>query len=241
MAADRATWSLKALGRVLTMLALCQVAAARDGVSQPSDAPSATAPDLPAAGRSTGLPVPRFVSLGADQVNLRYGPGREYPVSWVLARRGLPVEIIAEFDAWRKVRLHDATRAGSMRSLLSSPAHHRDQGRARRAAPHAAADAPGGAAPEPGVIGELLECEGGLVPRGNRRSSRLAATQAFWGRCPARFCISLADTPSGFGSTQANDHLDPVDLGAERRRRQATDLDVGVGDVRQRAALSSKK
>ena len=64
--------------------------------------------------------MPRFVSLGADQVNLRYGPGREYPVSWVLARKGLPVEIIAEFDAWRKVRLHDDAEGWIHASLLSS-------------------------------------------------------------------------------------------------------------------------
>lgn len=47
----------------------------------------------------------RFVSLGADRVNLRYGPGREYPISLLLARKGLPVEIVAEFDTWRNFRL----------------------------------------------------------------------------------------------------------------------------------------
>jgi SH3-like domain-containing protein len=184
MAADRATWSLKALGRVLTMLALCQVAATRDGVSQPSDAPSATAPDLPASGRSTGLPVPRFVSLGADQVNLRYGPGREYPVSWVLARKGLPVEIIAEFDAWRKVRLHDDDEGWIHASLLSSRRTIviMDELAGLRRTP--TDDARVVLRAEPGVIGELLECQEDWchVEIAGRRG--WLRPQAFWGARP---------------------------------------------------------
>jgi SH3-like domain-containing protein len=184
MAADRARCSLKALGRVLTMLALCQVAAARDGVSQPSDTPSATAPDLPAGGRSTGLPVPRFVSLGADQVNLRYGPGREYPVSWVLARKGLPVEIIAEFDAWRKVRLHDDDEGWIHASLLSSRRTIviMEELAGLRRTP--ADDARVVLRAEPGVIGELLECQEDWchVEIAGRRG--WLRPQAFWGALP---------------------------------------------------------
>jgi SH3-like domain-containing protein len=72
------------------------------------------------AGRATGLPLPRFVSLGADQVNLRFGPGEGYPIAWILAREGLPVEIVEEFDTWRKVRLHDGDLGWIHASLLSS-------------------------------------------------------------------------------------------------------------------------
>lgn len=52
----------------------------------------------------TGLPVPRFVSLRANQVNLRTGPGTRYPVEWVFLKSDLPVEIIEEFEHWRKIR-----------------------------------------------------------------------------------------------------------------------------------------
>src|SRR5262249_28295400 len=45
----------------------------------------------------SGLPVPRYASLKADKVNLRRGPGTEYPTSWVFQRLGLPVEVINEF------------------------------------------------------------------------------------------------------------------------------------------------
>lgn len=52
----------------------------------------------------TGLPLPRFVSITAARVNLRMGPGRQYPIAWILQRRHLPVEIIGEFEHWRKIR-----------------------------------------------------------------------------------------------------------------------------------------
>ena len=52
----------------------------------------------------SGLPIPRFVSLRSNQVNLRTGPGLRYPVEWVYLKNDLPVEIIAEFDTWRQIR-----------------------------------------------------------------------------------------------------------------------------------------
>ena len=52
----------------------------------------------------TGLPLPRFVSLRSNQVNLRTGPGFRYPVEWVYLKSDLPVEITAEFENWRKTK-----------------------------------------------------------------------------------------------------------------------------------------
>jgi SH3-like domain-containing protein len=59
------------------------------------------------AGTATGLPLPRFVSLKADVVNARVGPGGEYQIAWVFRRAGLPVEVLAEYDIWRQVRDSD--------------------------------------------------------------------------------------------------------------------------------------
>ncbi len=50
------------------------------------------------------LPLPRFAALRNDEVNMRAGPGFRYPIEWIFKRRGLPVEITAEYDIWRKVR-----------------------------------------------------------------------------------------------------------------------------------------
>ena len=59
-------------------------------------------------GRSTGLPVPRFVSLG-DKANLRKGPGQQYTIDWILRTQHQPLEIIGEYKKWRQVRdLHGA-------------------------------------------------------------------------------------------------------------------------------------
>ena len=52
----------------------------------------------------SGLPVPRYVSLKSDQVNVRVGPGKRYPIQWVYNRAQLPVQIIEEFAHWRKIR-----------------------------------------------------------------------------------------------------------------------------------------
>ena len=135
------------LGRVrVALLALLALAAAPQvGLGQ--------------AGRTTGLPLPRFVSLGSDRVNLRFGPGQQYPIQWILAREGLPVEIIEEFDTWRKVRLHDGDQGWIHGSLLSSRRTIvvAEQIRELRRSPDASARVLLRA--QPGVIGELLDCE----------------------------------------------------------------------------------
>ena len=73
-----------------------------------------------AVGRSTsGLPLPRFVSLKADRVNLRSGPGTDYPTSWVYRQAGLPVEVIKEYESWRQVRDSEGATGWILQSLLS--------------------------------------------------------------------------------------------------------------------------
>jgi len=71
------------------------------------------------ASEDTGLPLPRFASVRADRVNLRTGPGVQYPVDWVYQRQGLPVEIIAEYRTWRKVRDWQSTQGWVHQSMLS--------------------------------------------------------------------------------------------------------------------------
>lgn len=65
------------------------------------------------------LPLPRFASLAADEVNIRKGPGLRYPIEWVIRREGLPVEIIREFDTWREIRDHAGDSGWVHQSLLS--------------------------------------------------------------------------------------------------------------------------
>ena len=70
-------------------------------------------------GPVTKLPMPRFASLKTDRVNLREGPSKEHATKWVYERAGLPVEITAEFEIWRKVRDLEGIEGWVLHSLLS--------------------------------------------------------------------------------------------------------------------------
>jgi len=68
---------------------------------------------------STGLPIPRFVSLSKQITNVRAGPGQQYPIRWVYKKQGLPVEVILEYDHWRKIRDHEGSEGWVYKTLIS--------------------------------------------------------------------------------------------------------------------------
>ncbi len=67
----------------------------------------------------SGLPLPRFASLKSGKVNVRVGPGTDFKINWLYQRQGLPMEIIQEFDNWRKVRDPEGNEGWVLHSLLS--------------------------------------------------------------------------------------------------------------------------
>jgi SH3-like domain-containing protein len=67
----------------------------------------------------SGQPLPRFVSLKSPRVNMRKGPGEDYAVSWIYTRPGLPVEVVQEFDNWRRIRDSDGTEGWVFQGLLT--------------------------------------------------------------------------------------------------------------------------
>ena len=71
------------------------------------------------SGPASGLQVPRFVSLKSDRVNVRGGPTKDHDVAWVFTRSGLPVEITAEFENWRRIRDGEGAEGWVYHSLLS--------------------------------------------------------------------------------------------------------------------------
>ncbi len=111
-------------------------------------------------GRSTGLPIPRFVSLDARQreVNVRFGPGQQYPINWVFTRPGVPLEIIAEFDNWRKIKDYEGAEGWISARLLSGRRTIMIQGEVRDLRRTAGERARVLLRAESGVIGRLLEC-----------------------------------------------------------------------------------
>jgi SH3-like domain-containing protein len=119
----------------------------------------AVAPALAAEDEANAPKVPRFVSLDADKVNLRTGPGQRYPIDWVLTRRDMPVEVIAQFENWRRIRQWDGTTGWVQQNLLTGKRHaivakgdvrpvHRQPDPASALVARA----------EPGVISRLTEC-----------------------------------------------------------------------------------
>lgn len=129
-------------------------------VATPAPAPPPEpAKEAPDKGSVTGLPLPRFASLRADEVNMRAGPGTRYPIEWVYKRRDLPVEIEREFEVWRLVQdpdgtkgwVHQATLTGR-RSFIVGAA----DATLRRSAEDDAAPV---AILKPGVIGHIRTCD----------------------------------------------------------------------------------
>jgi len=157
-----------------------------------------------AIGRSTGLPVPRFVSLDRNQteVNVRFGPGQQYPINWVFTRPGVPLEIIAEFDNWRKIKDHEGAEGWISARLLSGRRTIMIQSSLRNLRRTAGNRARVLLRAEPGVIGQLLECRESWY----RGSARLAATRRVLGH-PSQRIVSITDSPEGGFVERANKAL----------------------------------
>jgi SH3-like domain-containing protein len=124
----------------------------------------AGAPALAGGDPTSGLPVPRFVSLKTDRVNVRGGPDKDHDVSWIYTRVGWPVEITAEFENWRRIRDHDGTEGWVYHSLLSGKrmAAVQLKSKADLAALHAKPDAQSAvtAQLQSGVLGTVKHCNG---------------------------------------------------------------------------------
>lgn len=142
------------------------------------------------AGSVTGLPIPRYVSLKSDRVNLREGPSKDHRTSWVFQRAGLPVEITAEFETWRRVRDADGSEGWVLHSLLSGR-------RTALVAPwskvkdevftlHASADAGSAvtARLQPGVIVNVVNCANSWCRVGVAKMNGYIKQERLWGVYP---------------------------------------------------------
>jgi SH3-like domain-containing protein len=132
----------------------------------------------------SGLPLPRFVSLKSAKVNVRRGPSSDHGVAWVFQRKGLPVEITAEFDNWRRIRDSEGTEGWILQQMLSGKRtiyihgvavdmHEEPDGKSAVLASLA-----------PGVSGEVEECSGAwcLVSAGGYDG--YVAQEKLWGVYP---------------------------------------------------------
>jgi SH3-like domain-containing protein len=117
-----------------------------------------------AAGSASGLPVPRYVSLKSDRVNVRSGPTKDHDVAWVFTKPGLPVEVTAEFENWRRIRDSEGSEGWVYHSLLSGKrtavvtARAKDQLIAVSERPVEEGDVT--AQLQPGVVAQVKHCDG---------------------------------------------------------------------------------
>jgi SH3-like domain-containing protein len=104
--------------------------------------------------------LPRFVSLRSDLVNLRVGPGENYPIEWVLTRKEMPVEIVREFEHWRMIRDWQGTEGWVHERMLTAKRAVAVKGAVRvlHRLPDPASEIVARA--EPGVFARLIECRG---------------------------------------------------------------------------------
>lgn len=173
---------------VLAFRVLCaaMLAAALVGAGRaPAAEAVATAPEPPARGAVTNMQLPRFVSMRAETANARRGPSLNHRVDWTFLRRGLPLEVTAEYGNWRRVR--DAEGAGGWvhHTLLSGARTALVRGEGPTAL---RADAGEGAAlrafAEPGVVARLEACEGAWCRISADGVEGWAPRAALWGMRP---------------------------------------------------------
>jgi SH3-like domain-containing protein len=108
----------------------------------------------------SGLPVPRFVSLRSPHINVRVGPGKDYPIEWVYVRANLPVEIIAEFENWRKIKDIEGSEGWVHQSMLSGTRHALIQKQIHDVKDKPAIDSRVLAQIEPDVMVRVQKCQG---------------------------------------------------------------------------------
>lgn len=108
----------------------------------------------------TGPALPLFATLRAETVNLRTGPGEQYPIEWVYTRKGLPVEVVAKYDVWRKVRDWQGTEGWVHQRMIAGNRAVIVRGEVRSIHGSPDGKSPVVARAEPGVVAKLLECQG---------------------------------------------------------------------------------
>jgi Uncharacterized protein conserved in bacteria len=142
---------------------LCAFSVALTALSLPqAGGKAALAADKPtnAQRKGSGLPIPRFASLRSDEVNVRTGPGSRYPIDWMFKRKAMPVEIVAEYENWRKIRDWQGASGWVHQSLLTGKRSFIISGKAASLHKTPAASADVVARLEPEVMGEIRSCAG---------------------------------------------------------------------------------
>lgn len=134
--------------------------------AKPAPALPAAVPTPPAAAPAAETPKPpdlkptiHFAALRAEKVNLRSGPSADFPIQWVYVRRGLPVEVVANFDIWRKIRDSEGTEGWVNQQMLTGRRSILVAGAVRDLRHDPKPDGAVVAKLEPGVVASVAKCD----------------------------------------------------------------------------------
>src|SRR5215470_7770546 len=171
-----------------TVLAALMLAAGVAGFMAGFDPISAwSANDVP-TGSVSGLPIPRFVSLKSDRVNARSGPNKDQEVRWVYTHAGMPVEITAEFENWRRIRDWEGAEGWVYHSLLSGKrmAVVVPKTKNELVPLYQSADSESGVAAklQSGVLGALKTCDGTWCQFSGKGFDGFVRQERLWGAYP---------------------------------------------------------
>lgn len=161
---------------LIVLMLMASPAAAQQAIT--ADPPPPTSTD--ALKYRSGLPVPRFASLRSSKANLRSGPGKQYPVMWVFVRPGTPLEVLAEWNVWRKVRDADGTEGWMNRAMLATERTIQITGERRDLHARPDAGSPVVLRADPGVVMRVTMCAGDWCRvEGQGRSGYLLRAHGF--------------------------------------------------------------
>lgn len=101
---------------------------------------------------------PVYRSLGVDRAHMRTGPSLDYPIEWVLVRRGLPLEVLRRYGRWAQVKEPDGSIGWMKSDYLSTRRTAIIIERTRTIFADPKATAPALYRVEAGASGEILSC-----------------------------------------------------------------------------------
>jgi SH3-like domain-containing protein len=169
-------------------LAVFMVQGLRGGEAKSPGDITASTDAAPVQRGPSGFPIPRFLSLKAGKVNVRKGPSSDHAVAWVFQRKGMPVEVIAEFENWRKIRDASGEEGWILQQMLSgrrfalSPDWSRDKGVLLHDSDTATSARVAKLAP--GAIAQVESCTGGWCYLTTENYEGYARQTELWGVYP---------------------------------------------------------
>lgn len=126
--------------------------------------------------------VPYWASLRKDQANMRVGPGRDYRISWIYVRGGVPVKVLRAREGWVLVEDQDGARGWMLTQFVTRKVH---TGVVKGAPAEIRENKDGSGRllwrAAPGVVGRLTDCADGWCKVDIDGRQGYVSQTAMWG------------------------------------------------------------